>query len=151
MAGPGIAVEGVEAVVDGDLLATVDCSPGEHLDAMAHGVRITGMIEVAAGRGEHGEPVETELAQVDPVPLGRSLKLVCPQHLGVTPPEDKLTLGEGAASPGPTDRQLSQLTGVSEFDVLPLRVVGFGLPNELKAVVVPRLDWLTEVDKWLAL
>lgn len=62
LAGPAVVIEGVEPVVNGDLVAGGDGTPCEHGDAVAHGVRIAGVIEVAARRGQHREALEAQFA-----------------------------------------------------------------------------------------
>src|SRR4051812_6919777 len=46
MARPTVPLERVEPVVDGDLLASRDRPPGKHRDAVAHGTRIAGVVEI---------------------------------------------------------------------------------------------------------
>ncbi len=48
-------------------VARADGRPGEDLHAAAHGVGVAGMVQVAAGREEHGAALEVELAEVAPV------------------------------------------------------------------------------------
>jgi hypothetical protein len=54
-------------------------------------------VQVAAGGRDHGEAIEPELTQVDPVPLSESGELIGGDDHGVAPAEDELALSEGAA------------------------------------------------------
>jgi hypothetical protein len=69
LAGPRRTVEGVEAVVDGDLVTCCNRMPGEDLDSMAQCVRFAGVVEIAARRRENAEAIEAELTQMDALPL----------------------------------------------------------------------------------
>jgi hypothetical protein len=53
------------------------------------------VVEIAAWRCKDGEPVESEFADVDPIPLARLLQLLGPQYFGVATSEDELTFREG--------------------------------------------------------
>jgi hypothetical protein len=106
VAGPGRAVEGVEAVVDCDLVTCCNRMPGEDCDAMAHGVRLAGVIEVAARRRENREAIECELTQMAAFPRAGMVELVAPEHPRVTAPEYELAFakrsaGEDASALGP--------------------------------------------------
>ena len=110
---PGRAVEGIEAVVDRDLVTGGNRTPGEDLDAMAHGVRIAGVVEVAAWRREHREAIESELAQMDAFPLAGLVELLAPEDSPVSAPEYELAFlkrstSEDASALGP---------GVTNLDI----------------------------------
>lgn len=97
LARPRRTVEGVEAVVDRDLFALLDRPPGEDLDTMSHRVGIAGVIEVAARRCENSEPVESELAQVDPLALSGLIEFGRREDSGVAAAEDELAIVERPA------------------------------------------------------
>jgi hypothetical protein len=106
VAGPGRIVEGIEAVVDRDLVTSCNRMPGEDLYAMAHGVRVAGVVEVAAGRCENREAIESKLTEMDAFPLARPIELVAPEDSRVSAPEYELTFlkrsaGEDASALGP--------------------------------------------------
>jgi hypothetical protein len=92
LARPGRTVEGVEPVVDRDLFAFVDSSPGEDPDAVSHGVRLAGVVQVAARWRENSEAVEPELAQVDALPVRGSIDFGGCEDPHVTASEDELGL-----------------------------------------------------------
>jgi hypothetical protein len=94
---PRAPVEGVEPVVDRDLLVLGYRSPREDLDAVSHGVRIAGVVQVAPRRSEDGEAIESELAQVDPLPLTERRKLTGAGDAGVAPAKDELALSKVAS------------------------------------------------------
>ena len=94
VAGPRGSVEGVQAVVNRDLLALLDRSPSEDRDAMSHRVRVTGVVEVTAGWREDSEPVERELTQVDPVPLRGSSEFCRREGAGMATAKDELAFVE---------------------------------------------------------
>ena len=71
-----VIVEHVEPVVDRDFLIAIDGSPGEDNDAVSHRIRVTGVIEIAAGWQEHGARLEVELTEVALVILGESADLL---------------------------------------------------------------------------
>ena len=48
VAWPRVPVEGVEAVVNGDLRAGCDWAPGEDPDAVAHRIGVAGVVQVTA-------------------------------------------------------------------------------------------------------
>jgi hypothetical protein len=80
--------------------------PGEDLHAMAHGVRVAEVVEVATGRCENREPIESELTQMDAFPLAGPIELVAPKDSRVSAPEYELTFlkrpaGEDASALGP--------------------------------------------------
>ena len=94
---PRIAVESVQSVVDRDLRVVLDGSPGEHFHAVAHRVRLAGMVEVAARCSEHGEAIEAEFAQVHAFPLAHVAEFVGRQDPAVSTPEDELAFSEAPA------------------------------------------------------
>ncbi len=57
---------------------------------MAHGVRVAGVVEVAARRREHREAIESQLAQMDAFPLARLIEFVAPQDSHVSAAEYEL-------------------------------------------------------------
>src|SRR5207245_11049842 len=67
-----LAARGVQPVIDRDLFARADASPREDLDAAAHRVRITGMVQVAARWEEDRACLEIQLAEV-PAILAREI------------------------------------------------------------------------------
>jgi hypothetical protein len=91
VAGPGRTVEGIEAVVDRDLVTSCNRMPGEDLYAMAHGVRVAGVVEVAARRPEDCEAIESQLTQMEAFPLARPIELDAPKDSRVSAPEYELT------------------------------------------------------------
>ena len=95
LAAPDRVIEGVEAVVDRDLVATGDVSPSEDYDSVAHRVRVTGVVEVAAGGQENCARVEVEFTQV-PLVIWRELVDRRVGHdAAVTASEDELARREG--------------------------------------------------------
>ena len=57
---PPLTREGIESIVDGDLLPWPDLFPSEHIHPFAHRIRVTSMIEVTAWRQKDrtGLPIE---------------------------------------------------------------------------------------------
>jgi hypothetical protein len=64
---------------------------------MSHRVGIAGVIEVAARRCENSEPVESELTQVDPLPVSGSIELGRREDSDVAAAEDELAIVERPA------------------------------------------------------
>jgi hypothetical protein len=80
--------------------------PCEDLDAMAHGVRFAGVVELAARRRENREAIESELTQMDSFPLARLIEFVGPEDSRVSALEYEVTLpkrsaGEDSSALGP--------------------------------------------------
>jgi hypothetical protein len=98
VAGPRGTVKGIEAVVDRDLVTHCNRMPGEDLYAMAHGVRVAGVVEVAARRRENREAIESELTQMDAFPRARPIELVARKDSRVPAPNARR-----AKTPRPLD------------------------------------------------
>ena len=94
--GPRVALEGVEPVVDGDLVACCDGTPGEDIHTVSHRIRVARVVQVAPGRGHHREAVEPELTEVDPFPGVEGGQLLGREHAHVATAEDERTFGKGA-------------------------------------------------------
>lgn len=97
LTGPGRSVEGIESVVDRDLVAFLERPSGKDLHPVSHRARIAGVVEVAARRCEDSEPVESKFAEMDPFPLGGMIEVGCGDDLGVAPTEDELAFCERPA------------------------------------------------------
>ena len=113
VAGPAIAIEGVQAVVDGYLLTCGDGAPSEHLHTMAHRTRLTGVVEIAAGRPKYGKAVEPQLTKVFPLPVGEVLDVGFLQDADMTSAEDELVLCEGS----PSENAQTLGTRLADLDV----------------------------------
>jgi hypothetical protein len=64
---PTLTREGIEPIVDGDLLPWLDLFPSVHIDSFAHRIRVTSMVEVTAWRQKYraGLPIEfTQMALI---------------------------------------------------------------------------------------
>lgn len=91
-----LLAEGVQAVVDRDLLPLADRAPGDDLDAAAHRVRFAGVVQIAARRQEHSAAVEVELRQVASVLSRQPRHLPTRDDAPVPTAEDELVLAEGS-------------------------------------------------------
>ena len=133
VARPAIVVERIQPVVDRDLLSGGDRAPGEHLDAVAHRIRVAGVIEVAPGRSQHPEPVEVELAQVVALPRREPGELALSHDATVATPQYELADAEAA----PCEHARPLRTGVAYLDVSdhPITVEGRPAGERLKSDV----------------
>jgi len=61
---PHVLAEGVQPIVDGDLVACGDETPSEHLHTRTHGVRFAAVVEIAAGWKQNGAGLEIQLAEM---------------------------------------------------------------------------------------
>jgi hypothetical protein len=93
---PAVAVERVEPVIDGDLFASLDRSPREHIDAVPHRAGITRMVQVTAWRAQYREAIEAELAEMNAVRVRKRVEFVFGHDPSVPSPKDELTFGEVA-------------------------------------------------------
>jgi hypothetical protein len=93
---PRIAVEGVQPVVDRDLLTGGDRSPREHLHTMAHGIRVAAMVQEATRGLEDREAIERQLAEMDAFPFRDRAELGGGDNTGMSSPKDELALLEVA-------------------------------------------------------
>src|SRR6185369_6076526 len=66
---PLVVTKRVQAIVDGYLLASADIFPCVDIHAVPHGVRIAGVIEVAAWWQQHGAGLPVKLAEMHLVRL----------------------------------------------------------------------------------
>jgi hypothetical protein len=67
---PALGSEGVEPVVDRDLVAAANVPPGKHLDTTSHGIGIARVVEIAPGRQQDRAGFEVQLTEVVPLFLG---------------------------------------------------------------------------------
>jgi hypothetical protein len=91
---PARAVEGIEPIVDRDLLSRTDLLPREYLHPAAHRVRVARVVEVAPRRQHDGEAVPTELREVHPILRGQRGDLSGTHDSAVPPAKDELAAGE---------------------------------------------------------
>lgn len=91
---PTLIREGVEPIVDPDLLTHLDVSPGEYLGAAPHRIWRAGVIEVAARREQDGDGLPVELAEMALLVFRECGDLLVSDDAPVSAAEDELALCE---------------------------------------------------------
>src|SRR6266542_5005557 len=110
---PAVGAEGVQPVIDRDLLAGPDAAPGEDPDPAPHRVRLAGVIQVAAGWEKHGAALEVELTEMTTLVFGEILGFGPRDDATVPAAEDELARAKAASG----EDAFPFGTGVSDDDV----------------------------------